>query len=113
MIALAINTWLFIKPGALSHVCFDTDDGIYANFFAFFKKFNRTVHAAVISECERWHAKLMSALYEVGNLRESIEQGVVGVGVKMNKLRLHNTPSIPVGLARKQVDPSQNNAPVC
>ena len=48
-------------------------------------KLQRTVHIAVVGNCDRGHTKLVAAAENTGNARSSVKQAVFGMNVKMNE----------------------------
>ncbi len=94
VVAAGINAGFFLFKTALGHVGFNPDDRLDAFGFACFIKFNCAVHVAVVSESDRCHAGLFCDLHHVRNFGESIEEGIVGVGVEMNEFGAHDGDSI-------------------
>ncbi len=81
MVALVVYAWIFVKACACGDVGLNSDNGFDTLLLAEFVKLDSPVEVAVICYPEGSHAILFGQLDHAICLRESIQEGVVGVVV--------------------------------
>ena len=70
---------------ARRHVGFQPDDGFDPVGFGGVEEFDHPKHRAVVGDGDRGHAHLFDALRQLLDVREAVEQGVVGVDVEVGE----------------------------
>jgi hypothetical protein len=71
------------------HIEFAADKRLYSGFFGFYIKLKGPVHGAMVCDCHCLHSKILGTLDKVIDADGTIEHGILGVNVKMNKRNGH------------------------
>src|SRR3989338_5331011 len=86
MIRIAVYTLLFIKTASFGLISLDSDNRFYTVLAGFEEKFNRSVHTAVIGDCQAVHPQFFGSGKKIRNFCESIQKRKFAMAMKMYKV---------------------------
>ena len=75
------------EAGPLGDIDLDADDRLDTGFPGLLEKFYRPVHVAVIGQRQRLHSHFFRFVHEPVDFRQTVQQGIVRVGVEMDEFR--------------------------
>lgn len=76
----------FFEARAGRDVRLATEDGFQSVFLGCLVKLDRAMHVSVVGDADGWHSAGFGFLYGVSDPASAIEQAVLGVKVKMDKI---------------------------
>ena len=85
MIIVSVDRTLFALHTARGQVSFNPNNWLYPRAPRELIKFHSSVKSAVVSKRQTFEIFAHRRIHELGNFREPIEQGIVGMDVKMNR----------------------------
>ena len=81
---------LFLQSAARGHIHFATDDRLDAFLLGRLVKINRAIKHSVVGDRQRRQLQLMGPIHQPVQPTSAIEQGILGVQMQMNKVRVRH-----------------------
>ena len=83
---IARTAGLFVEARTGGDIGLATDDRFQALFVGRLVKFDRAIHAAMVGDRDRRHVAGVRLIHHIRNTASAVEQAVLGVQMKMDKL---------------------------